>query len=177
MMPQVLADILAGADPDTVFHALLPALGEDLQCDRCFLYLRHPQFQLGRVPYCWRRNPDIPLVFDPHWKPEPGNLVEEDPMFAAAVRAEPSIFVEDVETASPEVVNRTFEQENFGHRALIHSHLRWNGELWGVLQPCVFDQPRLWTEGDRATIARLEPEVTQWAIAYVQAAKDRNFSP
>ncbi|MEG4573247.1 hypothetical protein QUA56_11210 [Microcoleus sp. N3A4] len=44
-------------------------------------------------------------------------------MFAAALRSEPSIFVEDVETVNPEFVNKDFEAKEFGHRALIHAHL------------------------------------------------------
>ena len=41
-------------------------------------------------------------------------IPKEDPLFAAALRTEPSIFVEDVETASPEIVNLAFEQQTFG---------------------------------------------------------------
>ncbi|MBF2028130.1 MAG: GAF domain-containing protein [Oscillatoriales cyanobacterium C42_A2020_001] len=157
-------------DPETIFMELLPVLGETLQCDRCFLYLRNPQTKMGRVPYCWRRNDHIPTIFDPDWKPEPDSLADEDPMFAAALRAEPSIFVEDIETASSDVLNRKFEHENFGHRALIHAHLRRNGQLWGVLQPCVFGRSRTWTEVDRATISEVEKFLTPFAIAYVEAA-------
>ena len=90
-------------------------------------------------------------------------------MFAAAVRTDPSVYVEDVETASPDVVNVNFERENFGHRALIHSHLCQDGQMWGVLQPCVFGQPRVWTEADRAIIAPLEEKLPAIVVAYVTA--------
>ncbi|MBE9186190.1 hypothetical protein IQ270_16225 [Microcoleus sp. LEGE 07076] len=63
-------------------------------------------------------------------------------MFAAAWRTESAIFVEDVETANPEVVNKDFEAKQFGHRALIHAHLCDEGLLWGVLQPCLFKSPQ-----------------------------------
>lgn len=170
-LPAVLEKILAtDSEPDAVFSALLPALGEVLQCDRCFLYLRNPQTKIGEIAYCWLSSDRYPDVTDSDWKPEPESLPEEDPLFAAALRAEPSIFVEDVETASPEVVNRDFERENFGHRALIHSHLRQDGQLWGILQPCVFGQPRIWTEFDRFVIEQVEKEITSLAIAYVKAA-------
>lgn len=170
-LPAVLEEILASdSKPDAVFSALLPALVEVLQCDRCFLYLRNPHTKIGKIPFCWRRSDEYPDVTDADWKPEPESLPQEDPLFAAALRTDPSIFVEDVETASPEVVNRDFEHENFGHRALVHSHLCQDGFLWGVLQPCVFGQPRVWTEFDHFVIARVEKEITSLAVAYVKAA-------
>jgi GAF domain-containing protein len=170
--PTVLEEILADSnEPDVVFSALMPALCDVLQCDRCFLYLRNPQTRMGKVVYCWRRNPEFPDVSDSEWKEEPESLALQDPLFAAALRTETSIFVEDVETASPEVVNLAFEQKNFGHRALIHAHLCQDGALWGILQPCIFGKPRVWTEKDRKAIAQLEKKLTPLAVAYVKAAK------
>ncbi len=157
------------APPDTLLSALMPAVGEFLQGDRCFLYLRDPRTRLGRVPFCWVRHSGIPSVYDAHWKLEPVTLPQSDPMFAAALRAEPSIAVDDVEAASPHVLNRQFERENFGHRALIHAHLCQDGQLWGVLQPCVFEQPRHWTEAEQQAIAQVVSVMTPIAIAYVQA--------
>jgi GAF domain-containing protein len=170
-LPAVLEKILAtNSEPDEVFSALLPALGEVLQCDRCFLYLRNPQTKIGKIPFCWRRSHEYPDVTDSDWKKEPESLPNEDPLFAAALHTEPSIFVEDVETATPEVVNRDFEQKNFGHRALIHAHLCQDGALWGILQPAVFGHPRVWTEFDRFVIAQVENKITPLAIAYVKTA-------
>ncbi len=170
-IPTVLEQILAASsDPQTVFSALMPTVGEVLQCDRTFLYLRNPQTLYGKAAFCWRRSDEFPDVSEPDWKKEPTSLPKEDPMFAAAVRTEPSIFVEDVETASPEVVNLAFEQENFGHRALIHAHLCQDGGLWGILQPCIFGKPRIWTQKDRSIIAYLEKKITPLAVAYVKAS-------
>jgi len=168
-LPAIVMAALENADPDTVFSKLLPALGEVLHCDRCFLYLRDPATRLGKVPYCWVRNPKFPVVHDADWKPEPPGLTGEDPMFAAALRTDPTIFVEDVERASPEILNAEFERANFGHRALIHAHLCQGGVLWGVLQPCVFEQPRIWTEVDRATIAEVVARIIPLAVAYVNS--------
>ncbi|MCD8488090.1 MAG: GAF domain-containing protein [Desertifilum sp.] len=168
-LPPELEEILTQhRDLDELFSKLMPALGQILDCDRTFLYLRHPQTRWGRVPYCWCKDSSIPQVYDPDWKPEPESLVEEDPMFAAAVRTEPSIFVEDVETASPKVLNRDFEQENFGHRALIHGHLCQEGQLWGILQPCTFDRPRIWVKSDRALILETIQRLTPLAAIWVQ---------
>ncbi|MEO0408435.1 MAG: GAF domain-containing protein [Cyanobacteria bacterium P01_A01_bin.135] len=153
--------------PAQVMEAILPYLGQQLRCDRIFVYLRCPETRQGRVPFCWRHSSEIPLVYDPHWKPEPEGLGDEDPMFAAALALEPSIFVEDVETASPNVLNRKFEAENFGHRALVHAHLGIERQLWGVLQPSMFDRPRKWNAEDRALVQRAAAWLTPLAMEYV----------
>ena len=147
---------------------LMKAIAEYLNSDRCFLYLRDPQTRLGRVPFCWTRNPNVPAVYDDNWKPEPESLADEDPMFAAALATKPSIFVEDVETASPEVLNSTFERENFGHRALIHGHLCSDHQLWGVLQPCLMNQPRHWTAEERSTFSQIVQQITPIAVDYIK---------
>jgi GAF domain-containing protein len=170
-LPKVLQKILAtNSEPDAVFRALMPALSKVLQCDRCFLYLRDPQTSIGRAAYCWCRSPEYPNVTGSDWCQEPESLPKEDPLFAAALRAEASIFVEDVETASSEVVNLAFEQKHFGHRALVHAHLCQDKQLWGILQLCIFDQPRIWTEFDRSVIAQVEKNIAPLAAAYVKAA-------
>lgn len=169
-LPVSLAKILqTDQEPGAIFATLLPALGEVLACDRCFLYLRNPRTRVGRTPYCWRRDPQFPDVTSPDWRTEPDSLAQEDPLFAAALHLEASVYVEDVETADPKVVNRAFERENFGHRALIHAHLRQDGQLWGILQPCVFGAPRVWTAHDRSIMAEIEQQATPLAVAYIQA--------
>lgn len=171
-LPQALEKILSNdSTPESVFSALLPALGEVLQCDRIFLYLRHPQTQIGKVVSCWRRSREYPDLTDSDWKREPESLAQEDPLWAAAMRTEPSIFVEDVETASPAVVNKAFEQKTFGHRALIHAHLIFESELWGILQPCMFGQPRVWIQSDRQVIAAVTEKLAPLAVSYVKSAQ------
>jgi len=162
-----LEHLVQHCEPPTVFNQALPLLGEALECDRIFLYLRSPQQNVGRVPFCWRRSGNIPIVYNEDWNPEPSELAEEDPLFAAALRTEPTRFIENVETADPEVVNYQFEQDNFGHQALIHAHLCHAGQLWGILQPCVFFQPRHWEETDRALIHHAVQWLTQPAVEYV----------
>lgn len=157
--------------PDAVFSALLPALTQVLGCDRCFLYLRNPHSRVGKIAYCWRRSSKYPDVLDSEWKVEQESFLKDDPLFTAALNTKPSIFVEDVETADPKVVNKDFEAKNFGHRALIHAHLCSDGNLWGILQPCIFDSPRIWTEEDHQIINTVVDKITPLAVAYVQAAK------
>jgi GAF domain-containing protein len=168
-LPEPIAQILTQArTPETLLSDLMPAVGEYLECDRCFIYLRNPQTRWGGVPFCWRRNVNIPAIYNEHWQLEPESLASEDPMFAAALHTEPSIFVEDVQTADDRTLNRQFEAANFGHRALIHAHLCHDGQLWGVLQPCVFDRPRHWTPVDRSTIDLLVDKITPIAVRYVR---------
>ncbi len=93
-------------------------------------------------------------------------------MFAAALRTDPSIFVEDVETASPDVLSQVFERRSFGHRALIHAHLCQHNQLWGVLQPCLFERPRQWTAVERQVINQIVLAIMPKAIAYIKAATE-----
>ncbi|MDZ8078226.1 MAG: GAF domain-containing protein [Nostoc sp. DcaGUA01] len=158
--------------PDVLFPLLLPAVGEFLQCDRCFLYLHNPQMNLGKVAFCWVRTPDVPTIYSEKWEPQPLSFSDEDPMFRAALHGKPSIFVEDVETADSEVLNRKFEQENFGHRALIHAHIQQDGQLWGVLQPCIFGHPRIWTGYERLVINNIVQKITPLTVDYVKSAFD-----
>ena len=170
-IPSAIAHLLADSStPEQLFEALMPAVGEFLKCDRCFLYLREPKTQMGRVSFYWVRHSDIPIVYDKAWKREPASLPAIDPLFAAALRTEPSIFVEDVETASPTVLSQEFERRSFGHRALIHAHLCQDNQLWGVLQPCLFGRPRQWTVEERQAIDQMLPIITPKAIAYIRAA-------
>lgn len=170
-LPAALENIFTHhSEPDAVFSALLPVLGDVLASDRIFLYLRNPFIRAGKTPYCWRSRQDIPNVATFTVQVEPESLPQEDPLFAAALRTEPSIFVEDVETADPKVVNLAFEQKSFGHRALIHSHLCQDGMLWGVLQPSIFNRPRVWTEFDRAIVAQIEKKIIPLAVAYIKQA-------
>lgn len=171
-LPPSIAKVFENSEPpEAFFSALMPALGEFLKCDRCFLYLRDPQTCVGRVPFCWTRSAAIPQVYDASWKVEPASLVNEDPMFAAALKTETTIFVEDVNAASPTVLNRQFEERSFGHRALIHAHLCQHNQLWGVLQPCIFDSPRIWTLAERDTLHQITKAITPIAARYVEITK------
>ncbi|PSB02935.1 GAF domain-containing protein [Merismopedia glauca] len=153
---------------DQVLLALMPEIVKSLECDRCFLYVRDPQSRLGKAAFCYCRDSTIPDVTGSEWKPESTSIEQQDPMFAAALNCQPSIFVEDIETADAQVVNRLFEQQEFGHRALIHAHLCHKNQLWGVLQPCVFSQPRIWSESDRQFITAIAHLAKPLVIEYVQ---------
>jgi len=164
---KLLQQMELGQNLETAFDQLLPWLGQQLNCDRVFLYVRSPYQQLGRVPFCWIRQPDFPKIYDPDWKHEPPALPQHDPMFAAALNAQPSLFIEDVKTANSNVVNYEFERQNFSHRALIHAHLCIEKKLWGILQPCVFDHPRQWQRRDHQLIEQIVGWLALLTRAYV----------
>jgi GAF domain-containing protein len=167
-LPQSLKAIFSdSSEPEVLFNALLPAVCELLQSDRCFLIVRNPNTRMQQI-FCWRQREEFPDMSTAGWQPE-ARWEKDDPLFAASLRVEDSIFVEDVETASPEVVNVEFERQNFGHRALIHAHVIRDGQLWGILQPCVFDAPRIWSESDRALINSVIEHLTPTVVQYVQS--------
>ena len=97
----------------------------------------------------WRLDEAVPDPRHP-WQDDTGSLPQEDPLFRAALACRPSVFVDDVSEAGPEVLNQEFERRTFGHRALVHAHITEGGQLWGILQPCVFGHPHHWTAAERA---------------------------
>ncbi|MBW4517485.1 MAG: GAF domain-containing protein [Timaviella obliquedivisa GSE-PSE-MK23-08B] len=158
-------------EPEALFEALLPTVCKVLQADRCFLVVRQPATRLSRV-FCWRRSLQFPDLATEHWEIEQP-WEKDDPMFAAALRTDPSIFVEDVDTTGADVLNVEFERANFGHRALIHAHICQDGTLRGILQPCIFGQPRIWSEIDRQIVARVIKQVRPFVVRYGETARLR----
>lgn len=155
------------ADPKSILVELVTAIANTLKVDRCFLYVRDPQTRLGQIACCYCRNPQVPDLSGNQWRVET-ELEAKDPLFAAALNCRASVYVEDVETAPPEMVNREYEAQEFGHRALIHAHLCAEGKLWGILQPCVFAHPRQWTLVDRQVIEKMVVQMIPLVKQYVQ---------
>lgn len=126
---------------------------------RPLLYLRQPDQERGRIAFCWRKDGSIPDVVQPDWQPDTTDLPQEDPLFRSALDSTKVIYVDDVKTAGPGVLNEAFENKTFGHRALIHAPIHGDGKLWGILQPCVFGQPRQWTDEEKAQIESILPRL------------------
>ncbi|MCC3160563.1 GAF domain-containing protein [Hymenobacter sp. 15J16-1T3B] len=146
----------------------LAHIGHHLRVDRCFLYVRDPARGRGRIALAWRLDEAVP---DPRhdWQDDTGALPQQDPLFRAALAGQPPVYVDDVEAAGPEVLNRAFERRTFGHRALIHAHiLDEQGQLWGILQPCVFGHPRHWTPAERAYVEAALPLLRPVVQNYMQ---------
>ncbi|UOQ75716.1 GAF domain-containing protein [Hymenobacter sp. 5516J-16] len=157
--------LAAGSPPAEALQRALNLIGPHLRADRCFLYVRDPTQARGRIALVWRLDEAVP---DPRhdWQDDTGELPKQDPLFRAALAARPSVYVEDVHEAGPEVLNQEFERRTFGHRALVHAHITYNGQLWGILQPCVFGHPRHWTAAERdyldAAVPLLLPVVQEY---------------
>ena len=160
-LPEVIDELLAQAQsPETTLNQVVEQVGKALNADRCFLYVRQPTEQRGRIAFCWRKDDTIPDVIQPDWQEADSiDLPPEDPLFRAAITLRPSVYVDDVETAGPDVLNREFEHKTFGHRALIHAHITREGELWGILQPCMFGEPRCWTNEEKRQIEDILPQL------------------
>ncbi|CCH52394.1 hypothetical protein BN8_01395 [Fibrisoma limi BUZ 3] len=167
-LPEVIDELLAQAQPPaTLLNQVVELVGKTLDADRCFLYVRQPTKKRGRIAFCWRKDETVPNVIQPDWQEADSiELPQEDPLFRAAITLQPSVYVDDVETAGPDVLNREFEHKTFGHRALIHAHITRDGELWGILQPCVFGKPRRWTDEEKrqieAILSRLQPVIVHY---------------
>ncbi|GAB2467359.1 hypothetical protein GCM10011375_31630 [Hymenobacter qilianensis] len=153
---ELAAALATNTPPAERLQRALDLVGPHLLVDRCFLYVRDPSQGRGRIAFVWRKNATVP---DPRhdWQNDTGDLPQEDPLFRAALAARPSVYVEDVTQAGPDVLNQDFERRTFGHRALVHAHITEQQQLWGILQPCVFGAPRPWTPADREYIEAAIP--------------------
>ena len=158
-------------DPADTLNQVVQIVGTALNADRCFLYVRQPDQSRGRTAFCWRKNDQIPTknTIQPDWQLDTTDLPAEDPLIRAGLAMKPSVYVDDVETATPDVLNQAFERETFGHRALIHAHIQQDNQLWGILQPCVFGQPRHWTDDEKAQIETILPRLQPVIAAYVKS--------
>lgn len=167
LLPESIRSAVAVAQNSTEkLQEALHLTGQYLRADRCFLYVRDPAVGRGRIALCWRKADSVPNPIH-DWQDDTGDLPKEDPLFRAALAAKPSVFVDDVETAGPDVLNREFEHKTFGHRALIHAHIvDERQQLWGILQPCLFGHPRHWTDAEKeaveATLPLLLPVVQEY---------------
>lgn len=153
--------------PEQTLNQIVEQIGKALEADRCFLYVRQPDRQRGRIAICWRKNDTIPDVIQPDWQNDTIDLTKEDPLFRAAITLQPSVYVDDVEAAGPDVLNREYERKTFGHRALVHAHITYQNQLWGILQPCLFGQPRHWRKAEKTMIEAILPQLQPIIADYV----------
>ncbi len=158
----------SAAAADKLLGDLMPVLCEALDCDRCVLFLRDPHSRRARATHAWERKPEYALArVDNGWQVEPPSLVEDDPMFAQALCSPVALYIEDVRTADPSLVNREYELKYFRHRALVHAPLYHEGLMYGILEPCVMEAPRVWSAADREIIAVAQERIAPLAATYV----------
>jgi GAF domain-containing protein len=152
---------------EDILNQVVKEMGETLNVDRCFLSVRDPSKERCRTPFVWRRNNSIAGdYFQMKWVEE-SSFVTDDPLYRAALACQPSIYVTDIEQVPPEILNREFEDRYFGHRAFIHGHIVKDGQLWGTLEPCVFNHPRQWTQNERTFIETLLPMLADHVQTFV----------
>ena len=168
-LPDAVAAIVQNdADPDAMFTTLMPAIVETLQCDRCFLFIRDPHRRRTRITHGYSRENRWPTMIQPGWSREPRSLDSKDPLTLSAYRSPEPKFIIDIETAPPGTLDIQLERSFFGHRALIHAPIYADTEFYGILEPCVFDVPRDWTDRDRNLIQNLQQVLGSWIIRYLQ---------
>ncbi|MGB3492575.1 MAG: GAF domain-containing protein [Elainellaceae cyanobacterium] len=159
---------VAASDPDTALTNAMELLCQLLACDRCFLYLRDPDTRQGRVTHCYSIDIRWADLRGAAWI-ESDNIETKDPLMAIAFRTAEPVFVEDIETASADVINLDYERKEFGHRALVHAPIYGDGRLIGILEPCMFEQPREWTEADRELVAIAQEALTPIVLSYLES--------
>ncbi|MGD1949312.1 MAG: hypothetical protein ACFB14_06665 [Leptolyngbyaceae cyanobacterium] len=152
---------------DGLLHQLLPVLGSLLKCDCCFLYLRHPHRHHSRVTHYWAASDRYPSLVEANWHPESKQLLES-PLFSAAIAAENSVFIDNVEaeyTGLREMDSLVREEYS-----LAQGHVLKENHLWGVIRVCVFERSRTWMQFDRSLVMHSVQRLLPSVINYVEAA-------
>jgi len=167
--PESLVALFEADHPlETRLQDLMPLLCQVLSCDRCLLFLRDPVTRRSACPFGWWSRSEYEYSLYPEGEIESATLGQDDPLFGEALRNPEALYIEDIETAGPEVLKREFERQYFGHRALIHAPIYAEAGMVGILEPCVMAQPRVWTASDRQVIAWLQHQLAPLAVTYVQ---------
>jgi GAF domain-containing protein len=157
----------SGQNLDARLTALMQALCQVWSCERCFLCLRDPDTSLTRITHSHCTRPDHDSLIEPDWVLEDAAILN-DPLMILAFRTPNAVYVEDVETADAMTVNLAYEQQMFKNRALIHAPIYSQGRLYGILEPCVFDQPRVWTAPDRWITVQMQQRLEPLVIRYLR---------
>jgi GAF domain-containing protein len=170
MREDVLAIFERDGTPGEILDALMPAFARALNCERCVMFLRDPKTDRGRALHRWAAKPEFALRReDRGWEPMPATLLDDDPMYAEAMVNPEALYIEDIETADPALLNVAYEREHFGHRALVHAPVWHKGEMYGVLEPSSMTEPRKWSDADRALVAAVQASIGPVVAAFVRA--------
>lgn len=166
LLPAELEHVFAIKQPDALLTALMPTLCQVWQCERCFLCLRDPATTLTRITHSFCTREDRENLIEADWLPE-DEAILNDPLMILAFETAEAVYVEDVETADASVVNLAYEQQVFKNRALIHAPIYVKGNLYGILEPCLFDQPRVWSDYDRWITVQMQQRLGKWVLRYL----------
>ena len=170
MNDEIRTILESGLTPDEKLTALMPAFARALNCERCVMFLRDPETHRGRAVHRWAATPAYALRReDRGWEPMPATILDDDPMYAEAMVNPEALYIEDIETAAPALLNAAYEREHFGHRALVHAPIWHEGEMYGVLEPSSMVKPRKWNTADRALVAAVQERIAPVVAAFVKA--------
>jgi GAF domain-containing protein len=170
MNDDIRAILESDATPDEKLTALMPVFARALDCERCVMFLRDPKTNRGRAVHRWAAKPEFALRRDDRgWEPMPATLLDDDPMYAEAMANPEALYIDDIETADPALVNTAYEKEHFGHCGLVHAPVYHQGEMYGVLEPSSMTKPRAWTPADRALVAAVQARIGPVVAAFVRA--------
>ena len=165
---QEIEAILAGSgSADEKLTTLMPALVRTLSTDRCFIYMRDPRRRMTAYTHGHSTMTDWPARPGGSWRPEPNPASLNEPMLKKAFTDPTALFIDDIETAGPSVVNLAIERGVFGHRSLIHAPLYHSGTFYGILETTMRRVPRNWSAGDRAIVVNLQPAVARLAAEFL----------
>ena len=153
-----------------VLQSLVEVIGKGLRADRCCLFADNPVNGMSRLSHQWMAQGAPPLQRDDGWsvserlgKDHP----KYDPLWEEAFVNPEALYIDDIRTAGPEVLNRDLEERFYGHRALIHAPLYLDGAMYGILEPCVFGEPRPWSAADRALVEQVQGPLAKVVAKYV----------
>ena len=166
MDSRILA-VLDETDTHEMLRELVSSLGVILPCERCGLFLRNPINRLSKLTHLWYLRDEHRLIRANYWHKESPTLATNDPMFRKALIDRRALFISDISTENPGVVNVEYELANFGHKALIHAPIHFNGKMYGILEACVFEKPRMWTNDNRKIITYLQENIAPRVASYV----------
>ena len=169
-LPAPLDNIFADTqDLSVFFDRLMAAMVELLHCDRCYLYLRDPQFLWYKIPHCHCSDSNITNLKELEKQTEPIYLAETNPLFAAAKNCESPIFIENMDEVIANSKNSNFWQQNHQEqKALLQVHLCLDNNLWGIIQASQFNRPRPWTKFDRNLISQIVDRITPLVSVYAR---------
>jgi GAF domain-containing protein len=157
---------------DHILTELMRVYGVALGADRCLLFLRDPGTTRNSMTHGWLRLPEFEYkraANDEEWPMMSPTLLDDDPMYAEALRNPTALYIDDIETAPPELLSWEYELEHFGHRALVHAPVYLDGDMYGILEPCVFGaEARVWSEEDRALTRLVQSKIGPIAADYVR---------
>lgn len=164
---KISAIISSNSNADRKLKDLMPAIVEEMKTDRCFIYMRDPikrqtAFTHGFTPLSgWRS------FSGGTWSREPDPQTVGEPMLKKAFSDPTALFIEDIETAAPSVLNKDVERSIFGHRALVHAPIYHRDVFYGILETAVRKEPRMWSAKDRSLIEWLQPRVARLVAEYL----------